>query len=302
MSNEASSLQSTSPREKAEGKITARNIHKVFHVRRTEGKGTKEFAALQDLNLTVYQGEFLTIVGPSGCGKSTFLDMLAGLNHPTSGEIRIDGKLITGPALDRGIVLQGYALFPWRTVRENVAFGLEIKGVNKEQRRKISQEYIDLVGLQGFEDRYPYELSGGMKQRVAIARALAYDPEVLLMDEPFAAVDAQTRETLQDELLRIWEETHKTIIFVTHAIDEAVFLADRVAVMSANPGLIKEIVKVGLPRPRRLGDIRSSPDFNWTRHKVWQLLQNGNGLSKPADSQTGRIQDLAEEISPSAVL
>ncbi len=302
MANEASSLPTTLAPEKMEGKITARNIHKVFHVRRTEGKGTKEFVALDDLNLTVDQGEFLTIVGPSGCGKSTFLDMLAGLNHPTSGEIRIDGKLITGPALDRGIVLQGYALFPWRTVRENVAFGLEIKGIAKPQRLKISQDYINLVGLEGFEDRFPYELSGGMKQRVAIARALAYDPEVLLMDEPFAAVDAQTREILQDELLRIWEETHKTIVFVTHAIDEAVFLADRVAVMSANPGTIKEIVKVGLPRPRRLGDIRSSPDFNWIRHKVWQLLQNGNGSSKTIDNQTGHIQDLAEEISPSAVL
>ncbi len=299
MSNEASSLQTTPSQEK----ITARNIHKVFQVRRTEGKGTKEFVALQDLNLTVHQGEFITIVGPSGCGKSTFLDMLVGLNHPTSGEIRIDGKLITGPALDRGIVLQGYALFPWRTVRENVAFGLEIKGVAKQQRLKISQGYIDLVGLQGFEDRYPYELSGGMKQRVAIARALAYDPEVLLMDEPFAAVDAQTREILQDELLRIWEETHKTIVFVTHAIDEAVFLADRVAVMSANPGFIKEIVKVGLPRPRRLGDIRSSPDFNWIRHKVWQLLQNEtNGFQKTMDVKPGHSQDLAEEISPTAVL
>ncbi len=302
MANVASSLQTTLDPEKTEGKITARNIHKIFHVRRREGKGTKEFAALDDLNLTVEQGEFLTIVGPSGCGKSTFLDMLAGLNHPSSGEIRIDGKLITGPALDRGIVLQGYALFPWRTVRDNVAFGLEIKGIAKPQRLKISQEYINLVGLQGFEDRFPYELSGGMKQRVAIARALAYDPEVLLMDEPFAAVDAQTREILQDELLRIWEETHKTIVFVTHAIDEAVFLADRVAVMSANPGTIKEIVKVGLPRPRRLGDIRSSPDFNWIRHKVWQLLQNGNGSSKTVENETGRIQDLAEEISPSAVL
>ncbi|HBF38050.1 MAG TPA: ABC transporter ATP-binding protein [Firmicutes bacterium] len=303
MSNEIANPKITSSSEILEGKITARNINKVFHVRCTEGKGTKEFVALHNFNLEVLQGEFLTIVGPSGCGKSTFLDMLAGLNHPTSGEIRIDGKLITGPALDRGIVLQGYALFPWRTVRENVAFGLEIKGVNKEKRRKISLDYIDLVGLQGFEDRYPYELSGGMKQRVAIARALAYDPTVLLMDEPFAAVDAQTREILQDELLRIWEETHKTIVFVTHAIDEAVFLADRVAVMSSNPGSVKEIVKVGLPRPRRLGDIRSSPDFNWIRHKIWQLLQNGtNGSRRTIENYQGRTQDLAEEISPTAVL
>jgi NitT/TauT family transport system ATP-binding protein len=282
-----------------QSKIVARNINKIFHVRRTKGKGTKEFVAIQDLNLAVRPGEFLTIVGPSGCGKSTFLDMLAGLNHPTSGEIHIDNKLITGPALDRGIVLQGYALFPWRTVRDNVAFGLEIKGIEKQQRIKISQDYINLVGLQGFEDRYPYELSGGMKQRVAIARALAYDPEVLLMDEPFAAVDAQTRETLQDELLRIWEETHKTIVFVTHAIDEAVFLADRVAVMSTNPGSIKEIVEIKLPRPRRNGDIRSSPDFNWIRHKVWELLQTEP--NEPPKTNPNK-QDLAAEISPTVTL
>ncbi len=279
-------------------KIVAERINKIFQVRRNEGKGTREFVAIKDLELQVRQGEFLTIVGPSGCGKSTFLDMLAGLNHPSSGEIRIDGKKITGPALDRGIVLQGYALFPWRTVRENVAFGLEVKGTSKEERFRISQEYIDLVGLQGFEDRYPYELSGGMKQRVAIARALAYDPEVLLMDEPFAAVDAQTRETLQDELLRIWEETHKTIVFVTHSIDEAVFLADRVAVMAINPGCIKEIVTIGLPRPRRIGDIRSSPDFNWIRHRVWELLQS----EIPETPKRGNGQNVAAEISPTVAL
>ncbi len=282
-------------------KIVATRINKQFQVRRSEGKGAKEFVAIQDLNLEVRQGEFLTIVGPSGCGKSTFLDMLAGLNHPSSGEIRIDGKLITGPDLDRGIVLQGYALFPWRTVRQNVEFGLEIKGLPKAQRYVISQEYINLVGLQNFEDHYPYELSGGMKQRVAIARALAYDPEVLLMDEPFAAVDAQTRETLQDELLRIWEETHKTIVFVTHSIDEAVFLADRVAVMNTNPGSIKEIVPVKLPRPRRIGDIRSSPDFNWIRHRVWSLLQNEH--DEVVQDETFRVEhDLAAEISPTVTL
>lgn len=280
-------------------KIVASNIAKIFHVRRTEGNGTMEFTAIKDLNLVVRRGEFITIVGPSGCGKSTFLDMLAGLNHPTSGEIHIDGKQITGPALDRGIILQGYALFPWRTVWENVAFGLEIKKIPKKERRRISLEFINLVGLQGFEDRYPYELSGGMKQRVAIARALAYDPEVLLMDEPFAAVDAQTRETLQDELLRIWEETQKTIIFVTHSIDEAVLLADRVAVMSTNPGTIKEIVEIKLTRPRRVGDIRNSADFTWIRHKVWTLLQNGTAESQKSIPHN---QNLAAEISPTVAL
>lgn len=279
-------------------KIIAKNISRVYHIKRTGGEGPSEFLAIKDVNLEVRKGEFIAIVGPSGCGKSTFLDMIAGLARQTTGEIYIDDKLITGPALDRGIVLQGYALFPWRTVRENVEFGLEIKGVPKSERGKISQQYIDLVGLQGFADRFPHELSGGMKQRVAIARALAYDPEVLLMDEPFAAVDAQTRETLQDELLRIWEETHKTIVFVTHSIDEAVFLADRVAVMTVNPGTIKEIVDINLPRPRQNSDIRSSAEFGWIRHKIWELLQNGEA----GEEKVSNNQDVAEAISPSAAL
>ncbi|MGA2142409.1 MAG: ABC transporter ATP-binding protein, partial [Brevinematales bacterium] len=219
-------------------RISARNINRIFHVRQGDGKERKEFAALKDFSLDVKKGEFMTIVGPSGCGKSTFLDILAGLSHPTSGEVYLDGKKITGPGLDRGIVLQGYALFPWRTVEKNVQFGLEVKKISNEEKKVISRKFINLVGLQGFENRYPYELSGGMKQRVAIARALAFDPEVLLMDEPFAAVDAQTRETLQEELLRIWEETHKTVVFITHSIDEAVYLSDTIAVMSSNPGTL----------------------------------------------------------------
>ena len=255
-------------------KIEIRDINRVFTTRNRGGDGPKEFVALKDLNLKVSKGEFVAIVGPSGCGKSTLLDILAGLAQPTSGSILIDGKKVTGPALDRGIVLQGYALFPWRTVRQNVEFGLEIKKIPKSERKEISARYISLVGLEGFGDHFPHELSGGMKQRVAIARALAYDPEVLLMDEPFAAVDAQTRETLQDELLRIWEETGKTIVFVTHSIEEAVFLADRVAVLATNPGTVKEVLDIDLPRPRHNSDIRSSAEFGWVRHKVWELLQN----------------------------
>jgi NitT/TauT family transport system ATP-binding protein len=200
--------------------------------------------------------------------------------------------------------MQGYALFPWRTVRHNVEFGLEVKGVPKKDRQEISDRFLKLVNLSGFADRYPYELSGGMKQRVAIARALAYDPEVLLMDEPFAAVDAQTRETLQDELLRIWEETRKTIIFVTHSIDEAVALADRVAVMSANPGSVKEIVKVGLPRPRRVGDVLSTTDFRLVRYRIWELLQSQEEQLPPVEETPRTAQDihLEEQISASAVL
>jgi len=281
------------------GKIVARDIGQVYQVKNANG-ASEEFVALKDVNLEVRRGEFLAIVGPSGCGKSTFLDMIAGLAHPSSGELSIDDRPITGPALDRGIVLQGYALFPWRTVRENVEFGLEIKKLPKGERREIALRYLELVGLADFAERYPHELSGGMKQRVAIARALAYDPEVLLMDEPFAAVDAQTRENLHEELLRIWEETHKTIIFVTHSIDEAVFLADRVAVMTVNPGTIKEIVDIHLPRPRSNAAIRSSVEFGWIRHKVWELLQNGEPVV--AVPQRLPAQNVAEAISPSAAL
>lgn len=288
----------------APAKIEIRNVNRDYQIKRNAGGEEQIFSALQDVNLTVNKGEFLTIVGPSGCGKSTLLDLIAGLALPTSGELFIDDKKITKPALDRGIVMQGYALFPWRTVRHNVEFGLEVKGVPKKDRQEISDRFLKLVNLSGFADRYPYELSGGMKQRVAIARALAYDPEVLLMDEPFAAVDAQTRETLQDELLRIWEETRKTIIFVTHSIDEAVALADRVAVMSANPGKVKEIVKVGLPRPRRVGDVLSTTDFSLVRYRVWELLQNQGEPLPPVGEAPHVAKDihLEEQISASAVL
>jgi NitT/TauT family transport system ATP-binding protein len=279
-------------------KIEIRGINRVFQTR-NRGAGSKEFVALKDINLKVNKGEFVAIVGPSGCGKSTLLDILAGLAQPTSGSILIDGKQVSGPALDRGIVLQGYALFPWRTVRQNVEFGLEIKKIPKAERKVISASYINLVGLEGFGDHFPHELSGGMKQRVAIARALAYDPEVLLMDEPFAAVDAQTRETMQDELLRIWEETGKTIVFVTHSIEEAVFLADRVVVLGTNPGSIKEILDIDLPRPRHNSDIRSSAEFGWVRHKVWELLQNREVKSEGPQAYSSAVVDA---ISSSAGL
>jgi NitT/TauT family transport system ATP-binding protein len=278
-----------------ESKIILENISQVFRRKKNNGEVRSDFTALSNINMKVKKGEFVAIVGPSGCGKSTLLDILAGLTKPASGEIRIDGKKITGPALDRGIVLQGYALFPWRTVRRNVEFGLEVKNVPIKERQVISQHFIRLVGLDGFENRYPLELSGGMKQRVALARALAYDPEVLLMDEPFAAVDAQTRETLQDELLRIWDETKKTIIFITHSIDEAIYLADRVAVLTTNPGTIREFVPVKLPRPR----LRSSADFGWTRHKVWELLQNKSDI---IERKLVNGPPVAEVISSSATI
>lgn len=285
-------------------KISVAGVTRVYTRRSSEGAESR-FTALQNVSLDVNAGEFLTIVGSSGCGKSTLLDLIAGLAAPTAGELFIDGKKITGPALDRGIVMQGYALFPWRTVRRNVEFGLEIKKVPKKQRKEISDHYIQLVGLSGFADRYPYELSGGMKQRVAIARALAYDPEVLLMDEPFAAVDAQTRETLQDELLQIWEKTGKTIIFVTHSIDEAVALADRVVVLSPNPGRVREIVPVLLPRPRRVADAQATPEFSRTRHRVWELLQVEEDIAAvPAASlyRSPEAPPAAERLPASSVL
>jgi NitT/TauT family transport system ATP-binding protein len=275
-------------------KIEIRALGRTFRK-----KGTKEaFHALRGFDLSIEKGEFVTVVGPSGCGKSTLLDLLVGLSRPDEGQILIDGKPIDGPALDRGIVLQGYALFPWRTVRRNVEFGLEIKGVPKKERTELSRHYIDLVDLTGFENHYPYELSGGMQQRVAIARALAYDPEVLLMDEPFAAVDAQTRETMQDEILSIWEKTGKTVVFVTHSIEEAVGLSDRVAVMGKNPGRVKEVVKVNLPRPRRIGDVRSTPDFSLISHRIWELLQD-----KEPDARALAVAvDVGEKILPDAAI
>ncbi len=247
-------------------KVRAEDIRKVF-----PGKNGK-VEALSGINLDIEDREFFAIVGPSGCGKSTFLEIVAGLVKPTTGGIYIDGKPSHGPDHDRGIVFQGYALFPWRTVLGNVAYGLEEKGVSGHEREKICKEYVSLVGLQGFENHYPYQLSGGMKQRVAIARALAYNPDILLMDEPFAALDSQTREMLQGELLRIWDETKKTVLFVTHNIEEAVFLADRIAVMSARPGSIKQIIDVPISRPRS-EEQRTEQVFMKVRQEVGKLVK-----------------------------
>ncbi|MBB3111572.1 NitT/TauT family transport system ATP-binding protein [Paenibacillus phyllosphaerae] len=256
-------------------KISFQHVSKTFKVRSTSGKKDGgEFTALRDIHLDVQQGEFLTIVGPSGCGKSTLLDLLAGLTKPSTGQILIDGRPIAGPALDRGIVFQQYALFPWKTARGNIEFGLEAKGIRGKEKTQRAREFLALVGLSGFEDRYPHELSGGMKQRVAIARSLAYDPDILLMDEPFAALDAQTRETLQSELLRIWEQTKKTIVFITHGIDEAVYLGQRVAVMTSRPGRIKAVIDIPLLGRAQEEDLRSDPEFGRIRHEIWTLLRD----------------------------
>ncbi len=243
-------------------KLEIRNLTKTFSTE--EG----EMAALEDVSIEVKPAEFLCIIGPSGCGKTTLLRMVAGLDHPSSGEIILDGKEVKGPSPDRGMVFQEFSLFPWRTVLKNVEFGLEIKGVGDKARREIAEKYIELVGLQGFENHYPYELSGGMKQRVAIARALATEPSILLMDEPFGSVDAQTRNILQEELLEIWKRTKKTVLFVTHSVDEAVYLADRVAVMSARPGCLVKCLDIDIPRPRK----RTSMEVNEFRGKLLMWL------------------------------
>jgi NitT/TauT family transport system ATP-binding protein len=250
--------------------ISIQNVTQTFPDRATGG----EFVALDDVSLVVPAGEFLTLVGPSGCGKSTLLDLVAGLTRPTRGEVTLDGRPVTGPGLDRGVVFQQYALFPWRTALANVEFGLEEKKVPRKQRTQRAREVLDLVGLSAFADRYPHELSGGMKQRVAIARSLAYEPEVLLMDEPYAALDAQTREALQEDLLGIWRRTGTTVLFITHGIEEAVYLGQRVAVMTSRPGRIKAVVDIDLPEAVAGEDRRSTPEFVAQRHHIWELLHD----------------------------
>ena len=262
-------------------RIDLRGVGQTFLVRGDDDKRLRDFVALDDFSIDILAGEFLTLVGPSGCGKSTVLDLIAGLTKPSSGTISVDGRVITGPGLDRSVVFQQYTLLPWRTARANVEFALEAKGgLSRAERSERAETYLELVGLSDFANRYPHELSGGMKQRVAIARSLSYQPEVLLMDEPFGALDAQTRERLQEELVSIWQRTGTTVVFITHDIDEAVFLGQRVAVMSARPGRIKEIVDVRLDRSDAVErDIRATPEFAAYRHRIWSLLREQQGTA-----------------------
>jgi NitT/TauT family transport system ATP-binding protein len=249
-------------------------------------KGKSALVALEDFNIGISEGEFLTIVGPSGCGKSTFLNLVAGLWFPAAGEVLVDGKPVTGPAQDRAVVFQEYALMPWRTVVGNVRFGLEMqRRIDQSTDDKIAH-YIELVGLTGFEDSYPRELSGGMRQRVGLARALATEPRIMLMDEPFAAVDALTREVMQDELAQIMEKTGQTIIFITHSVDEAITLGDRIVVVSNRPGRVKEIIPVTIPRPRSGRKIRHLPEYGDIRDRIWELL-GGQATSKARPSGAG---------------
>ena len=234
-------------------------IDGVSQLFRTSGR--QDHLALSDISLTIEDGAFVSILGPSGCGKSTLLYIVGGFVNPTSGEARVKGKAITGPGPDRGPVFQEFALFPWKTVIGNVMYGPRQQGIKPDEAEAQSRRLIEMVGLKGFENFYPKELSGGMKQRVALARTLAYHPAVLLMDEPFGALDAHTRTRLQNDLLNIWERDRKTVLFVTHSVDEAVFLSDKVVVMTRAPGRIKQIVDIELPRPRRRAELLLDPRY-----------------------------------------
>ena len=254
-------------------KIEGRGLGKTYVSARTGD----QVEALRDISFRIMPNEFVSILGPSGCGKSTLLSLVAGFTAPTSGEVLFDGTPVTGPDPRRGVMFQEYALFPWRTVLGNVEFGPLARGAGADERRAVAQRYIEMVGLAGFEARYPHELSGGMRQRCALARLLANEPEVWLMDEPLAAVDLQTRNILQEELLRLWGDggdpaSRRSVMFVTHGIDEAVYLSDRVIVLGRRPGQIKEIVAIDLPRPRR--SVRNSASAGRYNEHIWSLIRD----------------------------
>ncbi|HEX2152953.1 MAG TPA: ABC transporter ATP-binding protein [Acidimicrobiia bacterium] len=252
-------------------KVDVRNVVKRF---RWEKKGrSHELLALDGVDLAIAEGEFVSVIGPSGCGKTTLLRIVAGLISIDGGEVRIDGTPIQGPGRERAMVFQSFGLFPWKNVLENVKFPLLVRKMDQAQADEVARAFIDKVGLAGFEDAMPHQLSGGMQQRVGLARALSTDPEILLMDEPFGAIDAQTRELMQEELLRLWADSGKTVMFVTHDLDEAVTLADRVVVLTRGPGRIRKSIDVDLPRPRWSYDVRAEKNFTEVRHEIWQMLR-----------------------------
>ncbi|HLQ31813.1 MAG TPA: ABC transporter ATP-binding protein [Chloroflexota bacterium] len=277
-------------------KLEARNVEVEYYNQRTGNRLT----ALKEVNLDVEQGEFISIVGTSGCGKTTFLNAVDGLLPLRRGRIRLDGKEIRRPGPDRAVVFQSPSLLPWRTVYDNIMYGLELQGKRKtDKAQQTVQELIRLVGLSGFEKAFPSELSGGMQQRCNLARALAVDPEVLLLDEPFAALDAQTREFMQAELLRIWESTHKTALFITHQIDEAVFLADRVIVFTSRPGTVRRVVNINLPRPRSL-HVKREIKFLEYLDEIWTLIEE-EGRKSGALIRDSEREAAAAAASPQPV-
>ena len=262
-------------------KLEAQGIRLEYFQPRTNSK----LLALDDVTLKVMDGEFLSIVGPSGCGKTTFLSVVDGLLPATGGRILLDGKGVTQPGRDRAVVFQDASLLPWRTVQGNVLYGLECQGVNSREARERAQQFTEMVGLRGFENHYPHELSGGMQQRVNLARALVMDPQILLMDEPFASLDAQTREVMQEELLQIWRQAKKTVLFITHQINEAVYLSDKVVVFTARPGKVKQTVSIDIERPRKLA-VKRDPRFLQAEDCIWNLIEDEVKKTMIADRAT----------------
>jgi ABC-type nitrate/sulfonate/bicarbonate transport system ATPase subunit/ABC-type nitrate/sulfonate/bicarbonate transport system permease component len=259
--------------------LEIRNLTKVFYGDPKEQTG--ELLVLDNVGFSVPRKQFVCLLGPSGCGKTTLLRIVVGLNQADGGEVLVDGRAVKGTGQDRCMVFQNYGLLPWRSVRDNVEFGLEVRGEPAAQRRAVGQRSIQKVGLEGFERHYPHQISGGMQQRTGLARALSKDPKILLMDEPFAAVDMQTRELLQEELLKIWNTTETTVLFVTHSVEEAVYLGDRVIVMAARPGRIRADVEIDLPRPRYATDVKSSPRFGELCGRLRELLRHDEAPDKP---------------------
>lgn len=268
----------------AKTKLQAIGLRMEYYQPRTGGR----LLALDNVNLSVEEGEFVTIVGPSGCGKTTFINIADGLLKPTGGKIMLGGKEVTGPGLDRAMVFQDPCLLPWRTVLKNVLFGMECQGRDGQAEKERALKFIKLVGLAGFEDHYPHELSGGMQQRCNLARALTVDPEILIMDEPFAALDAQTREIMQMELLRIWNEAKKTVLFITHQINEAIYLADRVIIFGARPGRVKETLKIDISRPRPLS-VKRDKKFLEYEDYLWSHIEEEVRKTMAADQVVHNI-------------
>ncbi|HEY4406345.1 MAG TPA: ABC transporter ATP-binding protein [Xanthobacteraceae bacterium] len=270
----------------------------VQHLNKLFGSGPRSTTALDDINFQTHRREFLCIVGPSGCGKTTLVRILAGLEEKSSGQVLLQGKAVTEPGSDRGMVFQGYTLFPWLTVKKNVMFGLEVNGHGKDESERQALQWLQLIGLERFANAYPHQLSGGMKQRVAIVRALANQPRILLMDEPFGALDAQTRCRMQAHLLEIWRKIDITIVFITHDLDEAIFLADRILVLSAHPGEVRELIEVPVPRPRSAAQL-ISPAFLATKARLEELIhQSKSDDDEEAESyaMVARLTDVSDNV------
>jgi NitT/TauT family transport system ATP-binding protein len=270
----------------------------VRHLNKLFSSGERMTTALSDINFQTHRREFLCIVGPSGCGKTTLVRILAGLEEKNSGQVLLQGKAVTEPGSDRGMVFQGYTLFPWLTVKKNVMFGLEVNGRGKHEAEQHALQWLQLIGLERFADAYPHQLSGGMKQRVAIVRALANQPRILLMDEPFGALDAQTRCKMQAHLLEIWRKIDITIVFITHDLDEAIFLADRILVLSAHPGEVRELIEVPVPRPRTVAQL-ISPTFLATKARLEELIhQSKSDDDEEAESyaMVARLTDVSDNV------